>query len=139
MLIASRMVAIGHLIGYAVGSVDMISIFGTTLGDSQFKQMTVIAAVSLIFCVAVTCYAVNERVLVSLRYVFGESLCLYQSEGLTVPVGMRTRRKGLSRFCRNCSEQPSTSHPGLRQSVGCSSGHGLVREGLRFGCGSITN
>lgn len=70
MSIASRMVAIGHLIGYAVGSADMISIFGTTLGDSQFKQMTVIAAVSLIFCVAVTCYAVNERVLISLRYSF---------------------------------------------------------------------
>ncbi|KAL1958910.1 hypothetical protein VTO42DRAFT_3463 [Malbranchea cinnamomea] len=64
---ASRMVAIGHLIGYAVGSVDMLSIWGTALGNTQFKQMTVIAALSLIFCVLVTSYAVNERVLVSVR------------------------------------------------------------------------
>lgn len=63
------MVAIGHLIGYAVGSVDMISVFGTTFGDTQFKQMTLIAALSLIFSVLVTCYAVEERVLVALRCV----------------------------------------------------------------------
>lgn len=119
------MVAIGHLIGYAVGSVDMISIFGTTLGDSQFKQMTVIAAVSLIFCVAVTCYAVNERVLVSLRCVL-LNIRVLQDDGLIVIAGMRTRRKGLFRFCLNCSKQLSTSRHGLRQSAGCNFGHGLV-------------
>ncbi|PGH23860.1 hypothetical protein AJ80_02108 [Polytolypa hystricis UAMH7299] len=64
---ASRMAAIGHLIGYAIGSVDMVGIFGTAMGDSQFKQMTVIAALALIFSVLVTSYAVNERVLVSVR------------------------------------------------------------------------
>jgi solute carrier family 45 protein 1/2/4 len=63
------MVAIGHLIGYAIGSVDMVKIFGTALGDTQFKQMTVIAALSLIFSVLVTCYAVKERVLISVRSV----------------------------------------------------------------------
>jgi solute carrier family 45 protein 1/2/4 len=63
------MVAIGHLIGYAIGSVDMVKIFGTALGNTQFKQMTVIAALSLIFSVLVTCYAVKERVLISVRFV----------------------------------------------------------------------
>jgi solute carrier family 45, member 1/2/4 len=63
------MVAIGHLIGYAVGSIDMVSYFGTTLGDSQFKQMTVISGISLIGAVLVTCYAVQERVLISRLFV----------------------------------------------------------------------
>lgn len=64
---ASRMVAIGHLIGYAVGSIDMVKIFGTTLGDTQFKQMTVIAGLSLIGTVLITSYAVEERILISAR------------------------------------------------------------------------
>jgi solute carrier family 45, member 1/2/4 len=63
------MVAIGHLIGYAVGSIDMVRIFGTTLGDTQFKQMTVIAGLSLIGTVLITSYAVQERILVSARLV----------------------------------------------------------------------
>lgn len=64
------MTAIGHLIGYIVGSIDMVSLFGTTLGDTQFKQMTVIAAASLIFAVLVTSYSVKERVLISARSVY---------------------------------------------------------------------
>ncbi|QVM09373.1 hypothetical protein D8B26_004033 [Coccidioides posadasii str. Silveira] len=64
---ASRMTAVGSLIGYAIGSVDMLSRFGTTLGNTQFKQMTVIAALSLITAVSVTSYAVKERVLISVR------------------------------------------------------------------------
>lgn len=66
---ASRMTAVGSLIGYAIGSVDMLSTFGTTFGNTQFKQMTVIAALSLIGSVLVTSYAVKERVLISVRCV----------------------------------------------------------------------
>ncbi|KKZ62228.1 hypothetical protein EMCG_03290 [[Emmonsia] crescens] len=51
---ASRMTAVGHLAGYAIGSVDMLGIFGHALGDTQFKQMTVIAAIFLILSVSVT-------------------------------------------------------------------------------------
>lgn len=61
------MIAIGHLIGYGAGTIDLVKIFGTTLGDSQFKQLTVIAAASLIGTVLVTSYAVKERVLVSVK------------------------------------------------------------------------
>ncbi|KAK2737539.1 hypothetical protein FQN55_001042 [Onygenales sp. PD_40] len=61
------MCAVGHLIGYAIGSIDMLATFGTAMGDSQFKQMTIISAVSLIFSVSVTSYAVKERVLISLK------------------------------------------------------------------------
>ena len=59
------MIAIGHLIGYAVGSVDLPMIFGPLLGDSQLKQVTVIAASALLGAVMVTSLAVEERVLVS--------------------------------------------------------------------------
>ena len=62
------MVAIGHLIGYGVGALDLGSIFGTFLGDSQFKQLCVIAALALIGAIGVTCWATTERVLVSDGY-----------------------------------------------------------------------
>ncbi|KAE8349953.1 MFS/sugar transport protein-domain-containing protein [Aspergillus coremiiformis] len=64
---ATRMSAIGQLISYVIGSIDTVSIFGTTIGDTQFKQMTVIAALSLLIAVLVTCYAVSERVLITAR------------------------------------------------------------------------
>jgi solute carrier family 45 protein 1/2/4 len=64
---ASRMVAAGHLIGYIIGTMDLVSIFGTTFGDSQFKQLTVVAAMALLFTTTVTCWAVNERVLIAGR------------------------------------------------------------------------
>jgi solute carrier family 45 protein 1/2/4 len=59
------MIAIGHLIGYAIGTIDLVKIFGTTLGDSQFKQLTLIAAVFFNVAVVITSWAVQERILVS--------------------------------------------------------------------------
>ncbi|OJJ48605.1 hypothetical protein ASPZODRAFT_93450 [Penicilliopsis zonata CBS 506.65] len=64
---ASRMASIGQLIGYAIGSLDTVGLFGTAIGDTQFKQMTVIAALSLIVAVSVTSISVQERVLISAR------------------------------------------------------------------------
>lgn len=64
---AGRMSAIGQLFAYVVGAIDTVSIFGTFLGDTQFKQMTVIAALSLMLAVAITSYSVKERVLISAR------------------------------------------------------------------------
>ena len=58
------MIAIGHLIGYGAGTLNLLSIFGTLLGDTQFKQLTLIAATSLAFAVGVTSWAVGERVLI---------------------------------------------------------------------------
>ncbi|KAF2142897.1 uncharacterized protein K452DRAFT_326124 [Aplosporella prunicola CBS 121167] len=62
---ASRMVAIGHLIGYGAGAVDLGAIFGTALGDTQFKQLTVVSALALLVFVGITSCAVEERVLLS--------------------------------------------------------------------------
>ena len=59
------MIAIGHLVGYGLGTMDLLKIFGTALGDSQFKQVTLIAAAALLFAVIVTSCAVEERILIS--------------------------------------------------------------------------
>lgn len=64
---ATRMLAIGTLVSYTVGSIDMVSTFGTRFGDTQFKQMTVMSSISLLVSVFTTSYAVKERVLVSAR------------------------------------------------------------------------
>ncbi|CAG8922420.1 unnamed protein product [Penicillium salamii] len=64
---AGRMCAIGQLFAYVVGAIDTVSIFGTIIGDTQFKQMTVIAAFSLVLAVAITSYSVKERVLITAR------------------------------------------------------------------------
>lgn len=63
------MVAVGHLVGYGIGALDLDTMLGTHLGDTQFKKLTVIAAFSLVFAVTVTSLSVRERVLVSDGYV----------------------------------------------------------------------
>ena len=67
-IIASRMIAIGSLVGYAAGTIDLVKIFGPTLGDSQFKQLALIAAVFFNVAVGLTAWAVQERVLISAKY-----------------------------------------------------------------------
>jgi solute carrier family 45 protein 1/2/4 len=64
---ASRMASFGHLVGYAVGTLDLVKIFGTSMGDTQFKKLTLVSAFGLIFAVGVTSWAVTERVLISGR------------------------------------------------------------------------
>lgn len=63
------MVAVGHLIGYGAGALNLGSIFGSLIGDTQFKQLIVIAVVALLATVAITSWATTERVLVSNGYV----------------------------------------------------------------------
>ncbi len=62
---AVRMSAIGHLIGYAIGTLNLRALWGDRLGDTQFKQLCAIAGLALIIACAVTSYAVNERVLLN--------------------------------------------------------------------------
>jgi solute carrier family 45 protein 1/2/4 len=58
------MSAVGHIIGYGGGAVDLVKVLGPTLGDTQFKQLSVIAVVTILVTTGVTCWAVTERVLV---------------------------------------------------------------------------
>ena len=59
------MISVGHLAGYIAGTVDLVGIFGTSMGDTQFKKLILVAAFGLIFAVGITSWAVTERVLVS--------------------------------------------------------------------------
>lgn len=59
---ASRLAATGHLLGYFIGSFDLVAIFPSWLGGStQFKKMTVITTSMLWLTVGVTSWAVTER------------------------------------------------------------------------------
>lgn len=61
---ASRMVGVGHMLMYGIGSLDLMAIFGNFLGDSQFKKVCLIAAAAMAVAQGVSCWAVTERVLV---------------------------------------------------------------------------
>lgn len=82
--------------GYAIGSINTVSIIGAIFGDTQFKQMTVFAALFLIGSVLVTSYAVKERVLISARWVHRVALIL----SLTRP-GILTASLEQSKSCLN--------------------------------------
>ncbi|EKD19295.1 uncharacterized protein L3040_009265 [Drepanopeziza brunnea f. sp. 'multigermtubi'] len=75
---ASRMVAIGHLVGYIIGTIDLVGIFGPSYGDTQFKKLILLAAFALVFTVAVTSWAVTERVLIAGKDDQGPSKGLVQ-------------------------------------------------------------
>ncbi|KAI5798819.1 major facilitator superfamily domain-containing protein [Geopyxis carbonaria] len=62
---ASRMIAVGNIAGYFAGMIDLVGIFGNTLGDTQFKQLMVVSAFLLCLCVSITCFAVSERVMLT--------------------------------------------------------------------------
>ena len=61
------MLGLGHVLGYLVGTMNLSKHLGTNLGGTQFKQICIIAGSSLTFCVGVTCFCVEERVLLSQR------------------------------------------------------------------------
>jgi solute carrier family 45 protein 1/2/4 len=62
---AGRMAAGGHLIGYIIGTVDLVNMFGTSFGDTQFKKLTLVAAFAILFSSGLTSWAVTERILIS--------------------------------------------------------------------------
>ncbi|MCJ1302441.1 hypothetical protein MMC08_005244 [Hypocenomyce scalaris] len=64
---AGRMLGLGHVLGYFAGTLDLRQYFGNALGESQFKQICVIAGATMVCCVGVTCFCVGERVLVEGR------------------------------------------------------------------------
>jgi solute carrier family 45 protein 1/2/4 len=57
--------SVGHITGYTLGAVDLVKVFGASFGDTQFKKLTVIAALGMFTTSTVTCWAVGERVYVS--------------------------------------------------------------------------
>ena len=75
------MLGFGHVLGYFAGTLDMSKFFGTIIGDTQFKQVCVIASATIVFCVGLTCFCVEERVLLSERYAplfYRNNICLQE-------------------------------------------------------------
>lgn len=62
---AGRMLGLGHILAYFAGTVDLIKFLGHGLGDSQLKQICVIASIAIMSCSLMTCCCVEERVLSS--------------------------------------------------------------------------
>lgn len=58
------MAGVGHLMNYGIGSLNLESIFGKFMGDTQFKKLCLIAAIAMGLAQGITCWAVHERVLV---------------------------------------------------------------------------
>ncbi|KAK2589902.1 hypothetical protein QQS21_012419 [Conoideocrella luteorostrata] len=56
--------AVGHIIGYGSGAINLPQILGPTLGNTQFQQLAVIAASAILITTGITCWAVRENVLV---------------------------------------------------------------------------
>lgn len=59
------MAGIGHMLVYAIGSLDLNAILPNFFGDTQFKKVCFIAAIAMTAAQGITCVAVHERILVS--------------------------------------------------------------------------
>lgn len=63
------MAGFGHLLVYAIGSLDLNAFLGTTFGDTQFKKVCIVAALAMTISQGLSCWAVEERILVNNEYV----------------------------------------------------------------------
>lgn len=59
------MAGVGHLLVYAIGALDLNTMLGSFLGDTQFKKVCVIAALAMGLAQGLSAWATQERVLVS--------------------------------------------------------------------------
>ncbi|CAO3627976.1 unnamed protein product [Mucor hiemalis] len=58
---AGRMVGLGNVAGYFMGYADLVKVF-PFFGNTQLKVLCVFAAIVLLLCDFITCYAVREKV-----------------------------------------------------------------------------
>ena len=54
---------------YGIGALDLQSLLGDFLGDTQFKKVCFIAVIGMAVPQCITCWAVQERVLLQDRRV----------------------------------------------------------------------
>ena len=69
--------------------IDLRRTLGNTMGDTQFKQLMVISAILLLFCVSITCFSVTERVLLKRKCVLPTG-SLYR--GVLTVIGLKKQR-----------------------------------------------
>ncbi|KAK5733917.1 hypothetical protein LTR17_009324 [Elasticomyces elasticus] len=70
------MTGIGHMMMYGLGALDLDSLLGSFLGDTQFKKVCAIAAVAMVIAQGISCWAVTERVYV------GDATTVQRSDGI---------------------------------------------------------
>lgn len=70
---ASRLVAVGHLMAYILGFLDLRGAL-RLLGNTQFKIVIVLSNITLLISVAVTCRGVEERILIDRGIIKDQSL-----------------------------------------------------------------
>ncbi|KAK4961017.1 hypothetical protein LTR10_001506 [Elasticomyces elasticus] len=70
------MTGIGHMMMYGLGALDLDSLLGGFLGDTQFKKVCAIAAVAMVIAQGISCWAVTERVYV------GDTTTVQRSDGI---------------------------------------------------------
>jgi solute carrier family 45 protein 1/2/4 len=61
------MTGVGHMLVFGIGALDLEVMLPGMFGDTQFKKVTSIAALAMVISQFVTCWAVEERVLVADR------------------------------------------------------------------------
>ncbi|WPH00757.1 Hypothetical protein R9X50_00358700 [Acrodontium crateriforme] len=61
----SRMSGVGQLLIYGIGSLDLKRMMGNFLGESQFKKLCIVTAFTMLSTQGLTCWMVQERVLVA--------------------------------------------------------------------------
>ncbi|KAG5354568.1 General alpha-glucoside permease [Yarrowia sp. B02] len=61
---AARQTAVGHLIGYFLGFLNLVALTGGWMGSTQLKCLCVISSLALLFTVGLTSYLTTEQVLV---------------------------------------------------------------------------
>jgi solute carrier family 45, member 1/2/4 len=64
---AGRMLGLGTLLGYLLGTIDLQTVFGDAIGSTQFKRICVITSVVHLSCVSITSLYVKEHVLPAKR------------------------------------------------------------------------
>lgn len=62
---AARQTAVGHLIGYFLGFLDLVSMFGGLIGDTQLKCLCIISSLALLVTVGITSALTTEQTLVT--------------------------------------------------------------------------
>ena len=125
---ASRLGNIGSLLGYGIGTLDLPGIWGSWLGNTQFKQLCVLAALILTGCCGITAWATAERVLISPKYallfVGHRKLACAQLGDADMVLGLTRRVPVLSGSLSNSSRPPSIFQTEYRLFAGFNSGHG---------------
>lgn len=61
---AARQTAVGHLVGYFLGYVNLVAFTGGWFGDTQLKCLCVVSSLALLVSVGTTSYLTTEQVLV---------------------------------------------------------------------------